>query len=467
MSDRLSQQDADLEHARAIAELYEQRDSLEVDLRHLAFHDELTGLPNRALLEDRLQHALAASTRYGTSVGLCFIDIDGFKAVNDGHGHHVGDAVLTRVAQLLTSIVRTGDTVARFGGDEFAVLTPGLEDPNVAVELAERMVAAFHASTAETDDLGLTVSVGVSFADSTKSAEELLSEADAAMYEAKANGKDRIEVFQASMRSRLLERLELTSGFQGALERGEFFLQYQPIISLADNRLKGFEALVRWNHPTLGLVPPLSFIPVAEDTGFIVPLGRWILIEACERLATSCSDPDNPLTLSINLSRRQLTSPSLVDDVRMALALSGVNPEQLILEITESILMADPIQATEALRELRALGIKIAVDDFGTGYSSLSHLQQFPVDVLKIDKSFVDPLNTSEPLGGVLVTTIINLAQSLGLNIIAEGIEHATQFDLLRDLGCDHGQGYLMARPLDVDDAEAFIEDSMSRVRSA
>ena len=261
------------------------------------------------------------------------------------------------------------------------------------------------------------------------------------------------------MRSRMLERLDLTSGFRWALGRSEFFLEYQPIVSLADQRLVGFEALVRWNHPHLGEVEPLRFIPIAEETGFIVPLGRWVLVEACEQLAAWSTESGEALTLSVNLSRRQLISPHLTDEVRTALALSGVDPHQLMLEVTESVLMEDPLRATQALSDLRSLGIRIAVDDFGTGYSSLSHLQRFPVDVLKIDKSFIDPLALQSPESSALVTAIIGLAGTLGLDVIAEGIEHQSQLHRLVELGCHRGQGFLMARPLDPEAAESFITE--------
>ncbi len=257
----------------------------------------------------------------------------------------------------------------------------------------------------------------------------------------------------------MLERLDLTNGFRWALGRSEFFLQYQPIVSLSDNRLTGFEALVRWSHPSLGVVAPLRFIPIAEETGFIVPLGRWVLVEACEQLAAWSRETNQELDLSVNLSRRQLISPHLADEVETALSLSGIDPRRLILEITESVLMEDPEQAAEALAQLRETGIRIAVDDFGTGYSSLSHLQRFPVDVLKIDKSFIDPLVNTDPASSALVTAIIGLAQSLGLDVIAEGIEHQSQLHRLVDLGCDQGQGFLMARPLDREAAESVIAE--------
>ncbi len=444
-------------HAHALEASHRQRDALEFDLRHLAFHDELTGLANRALLHDRVEHALAAAPRTGRSVALCFGDLDGFKTVNDTLGHHVGDSVLVRASRLLSSIVRPGDTVARLGGDEFAVLMVDVERPEAAVEFAHRVVAVLRdAPDFEGTQVGLSISVGVAFGEPGKTTEQLLTEADSAMYEAKESGKNCVEVFRTSMRSRMLERLDMTNGFRWALGRSEFFLEYQPIISLSDDRIHGVEALVRWSHPSLGEVEPLRFIPIAEETGFIVPLGRWVLIEACEELAR-WDTGDAPLTLSVNLSRRQLISPHLTEEVRMALALSGVDPQRLMLEITETVLMENPERAAQALSELRSLGIRIAVDDFGTGYSSLSHLQRFPVDVLKIDKSFIDPLATNDRASAALVTAIIGLARSLGLDVIAEGIEHESQRQRLVELGCDHGQGFHMARPLGGQAAQTFV----------
>jgi diguanylate cyclase (GGDEF)-like protein len=440
------------------------RQSLELkkndaNLRYMAFHDELTGLANRGLLHDRVEQALASITRSGRPVALCLGDLDGFKTINDTLGHHVGDTVLVKVGALLESIVRPGDTVARLGGDEFAILMVDVENRTAGVEFAGRIVSALHDATEfEGNQAGISISVGVAFADSTTPVEQLISEADAAMYEAKANGKNHVEVFESSMRARLFKRLKYTSGFRGSLGRSEFFLNFQPIFSLVDRHLRGFEALVRWQHPTIGLVAPLDFIPVAEETGFIVPLGRWILFEACEQMAAWTALTDEPLTVAVNVSRRQLISPLIVDDVRTALDVTGVKPQQLILEITESVLMQNPEHVISALTAFRALGVRVSVDDFGTGYSSLNHLQQFPADVLKIDKSFVDQLNVSEPGGSALVTSIIGLAHSFSLEVVAEGIEREDQFERLVELGCDYGQGYLMARPLDREKSEALVE---------
>ena len=457
-------------NVRALEESHLQRDVLENDLRYHALHDPLTGLANRDLLHDRVGQALASTTRSGKSVALCFGDLDGFKNVNDTLGHNVGDRVLIKVGRDLASIVRPSDTVARLGGDEFAILMTDLERPEAAVDFAHRIVSVVRGVVdLEGNQFDLSISVGLAFGGPTKGTDQLISEADAAMYEAKARGKDCVEVFRSEMRYDMLERLDFTSRFHGALARSEFFLEYQPIFSLADQRLRGFEALVRWQHPTMGLIAPLRFIPIAEETGFIIPLGRWLLIEACRRLAAWNQCADEPLSIWVNLSRRQLMSPALADQVRTALELSGIGADQLVLEITESVLMDNPGRAAAVLYEIRAAGIRIAVDDFGTGYSSLSHLRQFPVDVLKIDKSFVDSLDYSDPMGSALVPAIIDLARNLGLHVVAEGIEHEAQLQRLIDLGCENGQGFLMARPLDHEDVELLINahaGSATRARS-
>jgi diguanylate cyclase (GGDEF)-like protein len=459
MLTRISDQAADLEHhAHQLEESHAARDTLEADLRHLAYHDELTGLANRALLQERVGLALAGLAGTGRTVALCFGDLDGFKAVNDSLGHHVGDSVLARVADIISANVRPGDTVARMGGDEFAVLMPDVRDQGIAVDIAQRIVVALDDDLgAKGTQSGISMSIGLTITDSATNPEELIGEADAAMYEAKSRGRNRIEVFDPSMRARLTERIEVTNGFRGALERGEFHLLYQPVLALDSMRVCGFEALARWDHPVLGPVPPSTFIPLAEETGFIVPLGRWALDEATRQLAEWSDATSWGLRMAVNLSRRQLTSPGLADDVRRAISAAGIDPAQLALEITENVLMDDPERATVALAELRAIGIAIAVDDFGTGYSSLSYLQRFPMDILKIDRAFIEPLNRSEPASTALVSTIIGLAHTMGLDVVAEGIERPDQLERLVELGCSKGQGFLMARPLDVGDAAAFL----------
>jgi diguanylate cyclase (GGDEF)-like protein/PAS domain S-box-containing protein len=440
-----------------VVDVTEQR-HLEDQLRQQVLHDGLTGLANRALLQDRLERALAATARQAQSVAVLYCDLDGFKTVNDTLGHAAGDRVLRQVASRLTGIVRPGDTVARFGADEFAIVAELINDPKGAQTLAERIVAA----VAQPIDLDgkrvhLSVSIGIAFGTAGIGADELCRSADAAKGEAKASGRNCYRVFEAATRARALRALELTGDLRPALDRGEFRLQYQPVVDLATGRLQGFEALVRWSHPTQGMIPPLDFIPLAEQSGLIVPLGRWILETACEQAANWPDTPDLAPTIAVNLSVHQLRSVTIVDDLATALALSGLDPGRLVLEVTESVLMADT-QATVALIErLKALGVRLAIDDFGTGYSSLSYLNQFRFDILKIDKSFVDVLQDLQDQRSAFIRTIVALGHTLGMQIITEGIETAEQYRILAALGSDAGQGYLMSRPLDPADALAFM----------
>ncbi len=446
------------QRSEALHQALDVQQDLERDLRHQAFHDSLTGLANRALLHDRVEHALAASPRLGGTVAVCFCDLDGFKEVNDSLGHRLGDELLILVSKRLSAIVRPGDTVARLGGDEYAILIDNITDVDDVTVLAERIVSVLR-QPAEIDgqQIHLSVSVGIAFAGLGTTPETLLSEADAAMYESKALGKGRFTLFENFMRSRIMDRMTLMNAFEGALERAEFFLQYQPQLRLADSSLEGFEALVRWQHPSLGLISPDRFIPLAEETGFIVPLGRWILERACLEAAAWAAPAGTPVSVSVNLSVRQLQAAGLVQDVQNALSFSGLPPECLVLEITESVLMLHPEQTALVLREFKNLGISIAIDDFGTGYSSLSYLRQFPVDIIKIDKSFIDPLQDRTSEGAAFVETILQLARVLHLRTTAEGIEHQIQRDILTRLSCDSAQGYLMSRPLNPDAAHAYI----------
>ena len=446
-------------HAGSLQEALAIQRGLEGDLRHQAFHDSLTGLANRALLQDRLGHALAASRRSSGTVALLFCDLDGFKTVNDSLGHQRGDDLLIAASKRLLSVVRSGDTVARLGGDEFAILMDNIHDPAIANALAERVVSVLRQPVdLAGQSISLSVSVGITFGDGSQTVELLLSEADSAMYAAKSTGKDRFQLFQTEMRSRAVERLELTNSLRGALDRSEFYLQYQPHFSLHDGHLEGFEALARWHHPPEGEVVPAVFIPIAEETGVIIPLGRWILETACLEAANWPVQDERSLTVSVNISGRQLQDQSLVDDVRAALAYSGISADRLILEVTESMLMVNPTNTAAVLTALKSLGIRLAIDDFGTGYSSLSYLRQFPVDVLKIDKSFVDPLTDPTSEGAAFIKTIIRLAHDLHLSTIAEGIEDSQQRDRLTGLGCDSAQGFLLSRPLDASVAQQIAE---------
>jgi diguanylate cyclase (GGDEF)-like protein/PAS domain S-box-containing protein len=423
--------------------------ALQAALERQAFHDELTGLPNRVLFVDRLVLALARLPRHGGVVAVVFVDVDHFKVVNDSLGHHQGDRLLAMVAERLTAAVRPGDTVARFGGDEFAVLCEDLMGEAEAVAMGER-IQQLATDPFELDgrDHWVTVSAGIAIAASADpSPAELLRDADSAMYQAKDSGRSCSVVFTQSMRTRARRRLDIETSLRRAITDGELRLHYQPIVNLSTGRTEGVEALVRWQHPTEGLVPPGEFIAVAEETGMIVPLGEWVLGEACRQARAWAEHPELAhLTVSVNLSARQIAQADAVAVVANVLAATGLAPSRLVLEITESVLMGDAAYAVTVLEALKGLGVQLSVDDFGTGYSSLSYLKRFPVDILKIDKSFVDGLGSDND-DSAIVTATINLAHSLGLTTVAEGTETAEQVQALTELGCDKAQGYLFGRP--------------------
>jgi diguanylate cyclase (GGDEF)-like protein/PAS domain S-box-containing protein len=437
------------------------RKALEAQLTHQAFHDPLTGLANRALFFDRVTHALERRGRMQEGLAVLFLDLDNFKTVNDSLGHAAGDRLLVAAAVRLGVCVRASDTVARLGGDEFAVL---IEDAtgDIASVAAERITSALRAPfELEGKEVFVTASLGIAFAEAGSTASELLRNADMAMYTAKGRGKGRSERFETRMHREALDRLELEADLRRALERDEMILQYQPIVSLDTGSVIGMEALVRWRHLDRGLMYPGQFIPLAEETGLIVGIGEWILREAC-RQAKAWEvkwHPDVPLTLSVNISGQQLQHAGVVDSVRRALARSGLRPHDLVLEITESVLMQHTETMLARLTELRAVGVRLAIDDFGTGYSSLSYLQRFPIDILKIAKPFVDDVGTGEG-NPALARAIIALGESLSLRTIAEGIELREQWMGLRALGCEMGQGYFFARPLAAEAMGQLIADN-------
>ncbi|MGQ0521590.1 MAG: putative bifunctional diguanylate cyclase/phosphodiesterase [Actinomycetota bacterium] len=437
-----------------------ERKHLERQLTHQALHDSLTGLANRALFIDRIEHALDRQTRETTSLAVLFIDLDDFKTVNDGLGHTVGDQALVAVAERLSLALRSGDTAARLGGDEFGVLLEGIEDPSVAYEVGARLLEQLKEPfTVDGNLLSIEASLGIVVSSAGNDAIELLRNADVAMYKAKGQGKGRFEVFEVGMHAAVVERLELKADLGRALENGEFVSHYQPIVRLSTGRIVGVEALVRWQHPTRGLLPPYAFIGLAEDTGLIVPIGLDVLRDACRQVLAwdSLRTNDPPLRVSVNLSARQLQNPALVSDVSRTLAAVGIDPARVTLEITESILMSDTESSVATLRRLKNLGVALALDDFGTGYSSLSYLQRFPVDMLKLDKSFVDGLGQGEAEDSRLARAIIGLGRMLHMQITAEGIEQPVQLHRLRELGCDLGQGYHFARPLPGPEMEALL----------
>jgi diguanylate cyclase (GGDEF)-like protein/PAS domain S-box-containing protein len=443
-----------------------ERAAFEEQLAHQAFHDAVTGLPNRALFSDRVEHALARATRKGTAIAVIFLDLDDFKTINDSLGHAAGDEVLQQVAVRLLEAVRTTDTAARFGGDEFAILIEEVSDAAMVTDFAERLVRGFEMPiSAVGKDLLVRPSIGVALTgtdpeEAPGDADELIRNADAAMYICKRDGLGGYRVFEAAMHERVLERLELRAELQRAIEGRQFELHFQPVVRLLDGSVAGMEALVRWHHPTRGLMQPGQFIPLAEEMGLIVELGRWVLRESCKHAARlrATGEAGADFTIAVNLSVKQLQHPDVVADVRAALLDSGIDPRMLVLEITETVLMADYELASRRLQQLKEIGVRIAMDDFGTGYSSLSYLSRFPVDILKMDRSFLG--SNASPQAEGLAAAIVALGESLKLEVVAEGIELSGQYQALRDLGCDLGQGFFIARPMDLADTRMWLADA-------
>jgi len=435
-----------------------ERKRMEQQLTRQAFEDDLTGLANRALFRDRLLHALERRARLRTDVAVLLLDLDGFKRVNDSLGHAAGDMLLRAIARRIANTVRAGETVARLGGDEFAIVIESVQDDEDPQVLAERLLREI-ATPVELAgrEVVVNVSIGIAIADPADDADSVLRNADTAMYSAKTSGKQCARVFDPGMHARALVWLEIEQDLRRAVVRQEFELYYQPLLRLGSGTLRGFEALLRWRHPRRGLVPPSEFLSVAEETGLVVTIGRWVLQEACRRAARWAGEADSLPTISVNVAPRQLEHEDFVEDVRTALASSGLAAQRLVLEITESQIMHAPDLAKQRLHALRELGVRIAIDDFGTGYSSLSHLQFFPVDELKIDRSFVARLDDGER-GATFVRTMVSLAQSLGVEVVAEGIEHDAQEAFLTTLGCDTGQGFLFSLPLSCADASSYAQ---------
>jgi len=429
------------------------------ELAFLATHDALTGLPNRTLILDRVEQMLVRSRRRQAPVAALFVNLDNFKTVNDTFGHGTGDELLQAVASRLDGVVRDVDALGRLGGDEFVIVTEELSLMAGPELIAERLLQAleepFKLSGAETH-LTVTASIGIAIGDRA-SAEELLRDADIAMYRAKWDGKNRYIVFESEMQDVIQSRMELEMDLRDAIENEEFFLVYQPTFDLRDMSPTGVEALIRWKHPTRGVVAPNDFIPLLEETGLITQAGKWVLEEAC-RQGAAWREVGHSIGMAVNISGRQLDTDELLTDVKDALSRSGLDPSALTLEITETTLMRDAEKTADRLTAIKALGVRIAIDDFGTGYSSLAHLQQFPVDALKIDRSFIARL-TDNPEGETLIHTLVQLGKALSIETLAEGIEQQQELSFLQDEQCDSGQGFLYARPLDVDATEAFLQD--------
>jgi diguanylate cyclase (GGDEF)-like protein len=419
--------------------------------RHAAFHDSLTGLPNRAMFTELLKAEIETHKRLDDHMfAVLFLDLDRFKNINDSLGHTHGDLLLVAFAERLERTLRPVDTLARFGGDEFAILLSGMTDATDAVRVAQRIQEELTLPfSLDKNSAFATASIGIALSSTGyERPEDILRDADIAMYRAKENGKARYEMFDHGMHARAVSRLQLESDLRQAIEKEEFCVYYQPIVSLQTGRLAGFEALVRWNHPRHGLVSPADFIPVAEETGLIVPIGEWVLNEACTRIRQwQINSPSHrSLGLSVNLSARQVAQPDLLEWIKKALEKSKLSPNCLKLEITESVVMENAEAAALMFKQLRSLGVQLSIDDFGTGYSSLSYLHRFPLNYLKIDRSFVTRLTEND---NAIVRTISTLARNLGMEVIAEGIETEEQYQQLKALGCEFGQGYLFSRPVD------------------
>jgi diguanylate cyclase (GGDEF)-like protein/PAS domain S-box-containing protein len=433
--------------------------AMALQMTHLAEHDPLTGLPNRLLLNDRVKQAIALAPRHKKQVALLFLDLDGFKHINDSLGHSIGDKLLQSTGERLVKCVRSADTVSRQGGDEFVVLLSEVEHPEDAAITARRIIQAVaEPQSIDQHDLHVTTSIGLSlYPDDGLNAETLVKNADTAMYQAKENGRQSYQFFKTDMNVKAVERQSIEESLRRALDRQEFSLQYQPKIDLRTKRITGAEALIRWTHPTRGSVSPAQFIPVAEDSGLIVPIGNWVLHEACRQTRAWEKTGLPAVPIAVNVSALEFRQETFLEGIFGALRETGLDPKSLELELTESVLMKRAEFAASVLKELRARGIRVAVDDFGTGYSSLSYLRKFPIDALKIDQSFVRQI-TMAPQDTTIVSAIISMGRSLNLRVVAEGVETLGELEFLEAHQCDEAQGYYFSRPIPPEQFAKLLE---------
>jgi diguanylate cyclase (GGDEF)-like protein/PAS domain S-box-containing protein len=464
---RFSRQDEDfLVAASSLLSATFDRNRVEASLRHRLLHDALTELPNRELFTERLEQASAASLETGKAMATLFFDVDHFKLINDGIGHHVGDGILRAIASRLRNGLPDEYTVARFGGDEFGIVVPSVESAGATVELAERTLELLDEPIQfEGSEIVVSASIGVALfepgIDPDKPVDFLIREANAAMHDAKNRGRAQVSLFDQSLRNTALNRLNIESGLRAAIEDGELELHYQPAVSLADNQIVGFEALVRWNHPERGLIGPREFIPVAEESGLVSRIDSWALDETTRQLSEwrDLIPDDRPFLVSVNASARQLNRTRLPGEIEDLLGRRDIDPTWLAIEITENTLISGSSSVRGVLDEIHELDVRLALDDFGTGFSSLSHISQFPFDVIKIDRSFIEQLGSGERAGPAITDAIIRIGKALDMIVVAEGVSTENELEMVRDLGCQVVQGYLVSRPVPARDATSMLAD--------
>ena len=430
-----------------------------LELSHLAQHDFLTDLPNRVLLNDRITQAISFAARYSKQLAVMFVDLDGFKRTNDSLGHTVGDKLLQSVASRLVACVRRSDTVSRLGGDEFVVLLYQVEHAEDAAFISKKILSSLaEPFSIDQKHLDISASIGVStYPGDGQDAESLLHKADTAMYAAKKLGRNNCQFFKAAMQARILERQSLEGSLRHALSRNEFTLHYQPKTDLKTGEIAGVEALLRWKHPTRGLISPLQFVPIAEETGLIVPIGQWVLLQACQQSRAWMDAGIPPVRIAVNVSAAEFMAKDFLSGVRAALISTGVDPHNLELELTETVLMRDAESAVRILHALKAIGVQLAVDDFGIGYSSFSYLQRFPLDALKIDRTFINEISEAGE-GATILSAMIDIGLSLKHRVIAEGVETVEQLQFLKKKGCSEGQGYLFCHPMIAEKFAEFLQ---------